>query len=306
MPRRVSAEVVCGTGDRDAWLAARGSMITASDVAAVLGLNPYQSPLALYCEKLGLLPRGEIGEPGKWGLRLERAIREAYTEETGRPAREAQVLLRSAEHPHLGATCDAYTTIRTDSDPLELKTTGAHRAADWDDGAPAYYMPQIQTQIFVCGADVASAAVLIGGQRFRWFDVERDDAVIRDIIELTADFQRRLALKEPPAPTGDESSMDALRALFPQEHEGKRIELPHAAQLLDERIADLGAQVSVFEEERSRLKQELAAMIGDAEEAYLPNGAKWTWRTTERKEYTVQAQTRRELRRSAAKKGRAK
>lgn len=278
-------------------------MITASDVPAIMGLSPYVSPLALYCRRQGILPPDDLGEPGKWGLRLETAIREAYAEETGRPTREAQVLLRSTEHPHLGATCDAWTTIRTDNDPLELKTTNAFNASDWAEGTPSYYMPQIQTQILVAGADVASAAVLIGGQKFRWFDIERDDAMIREIIEITRDFQRRLDLKDPPPPTGDDSSMDALRAMFPQEYEGKRIELPDAAQALDERIAELGSVASAAEKERGLLKQQLAAMIGDAEEAYLPNGVKWSWKTTERKPYTVEAQTRRELRRSAARKG---
>ena len=45
---------------RDAWLVARRHSLGGSDAAAVMGLNPYKSPFALWAEKTGMVPEPDI------------------------------------------------------------------------------------------------------------------------------------------------------------------------------------------------------------------------------------------------------
>jgi hypothetical protein len=42
--------------DRASWLAARGKGIGGSDVAAILGLSPWNAPLSLWMKKVGAIP----------------------------------------------------------------------------------------------------------------------------------------------------------------------------------------------------------------------------------------------------------
>ena len=51
--------------DRPSWLAARRAGIGGSDAAAILGLDPFKSPLAVYMDKRGELPDAEAGEAAR-------------------------------------------------------------------------------------------------------------------------------------------------------------------------------------------------------------------------------------------------
>ena len=48
---------------REAWLAKRQKMLTASDAATALGVNPYASAVELWAEKTGLAGQ-DAGQPG--------------------------------------------------------------------------------------------------------------------------------------------------------------------------------------------------------------------------------------------------
>jgi predicted phage-related endonuclease len=47
---------------RAAWLAARRTMVTASDVPAILGIDPFKSAYSVWCEKTGVLDGGKAHE----------------------------------------------------------------------------------------------------------------------------------------------------------------------------------------------------------------------------------------------------
>ena len=52
--------------ERDAWLLERTKGIGGSDVATVLGLNPYKTPLSLWEEKTGKTEGSPAGEAAYW------------------------------------------------------------------------------------------------------------------------------------------------------------------------------------------------------------------------------------------------
>ncbi|MCT9872589.1 YqaJ viral recombinase family protein, partial [Paenarthrobacter aurescens] len=61
---------------------------------------------------------------------------------------------------------------------LECKTTSAYNAKEWvDDEIPASYIVQVQYYLGILGPEYKKGyfAVLIGGNRFVWKEVERDE-----------------------------------------------------------------------------------------------------------------------------------
>lgn len=66
--------------DRDEWLEARRQGVTASEIAAILGLSPYESPRSLYHRKRGEHPEEDESDAMRWGKRLEAPIADEFAE----------------------------------------------------------------------------------------------------------------------------------------------------------------------------------------------------------------------------------
>lgn len=124
---------VAPASDREAWLEARKSFLTASEVAAALGLAPGRGKLVR--AKAGTETPAELAEEGPddlaqvaAGRHLERGVFEWFAAET--PHFEAAMcgwLLASPSVPGLAATPDAIM----DGEPVEIKCVGESSLANW-------------------------------------------------------------------------------------------------------------------------------------------------------------------------------
>jgi len=88
------------------WLAARENGIGASQAAAAIGLDPWQSPIGLWAEKLGLVPPPAENIAMQIGTELEPLIARLYTEQTGVKVRRANNLRQHSAHPFMLASLD--------------------------------------------------------------------------------------------------------------------------------------------------------------------------------------------------------
>ncbi|MBS6957634.1 MAG: YqaJ viral recombinase family protein [Proteobacteria bacterium] len=68
---------------RVAWLEGRRRGIGGSDVAAVLSLNPWKTPLDVWNDKLGLSEDKGMSEPAYWGTVLEDTVAREFQQRTG-------------------------------------------------------------------------------------------------------------------------------------------------------------------------------------------------------------------------------
>ncbi len=289
-------EVICDVSGRDAWLAERAQGIGASEIAAVLGESPWQSPVELYAEKIGSYSRDlSDSEPVFWGLRLEASIIEAYAERTRRHTRKAGLLLRSIEHPWALCTLDGETwTDGAEPWPFEVKNVSSFKGDEWVDGPPEHYRLQVMQQMLVTGAQKATIAALLGGQRMVWCDVHRDDITIRRIIHHGSRFWERVQRRDMPNPDGSEGTRKALQALYP---DGKgTVALPATAldaadelELVREKLRDLEAR-------KGTIENTVRAALGDAEMGILPDGRHFSWKLQHRKAATIAASSFRVLR----------
>ena len=282
------------------WLEARRQGIGASEAAAVLGVSPYATPISLYADKLGLVePDAETSEAVAWGLILQPAIVGRYRSVTGRATWEvpAYTLRRSRVHPFMVATLDALTAIDGPRVPLEVKNVGSYRAKDWTEEPPLWVQVQAQHQMAVLGSERASVAALIGGNRFVFCDVARNDRFIAALIEQLRVFWERLCAKEPPDVDGSRASQELLRKLYPRETAGLVVNLPPEAVEWDQLAQVARESERTAKKVVSEYENKIKAAIGEAEVGYLQTGARYEWKASERKGYTVAPTITRTLRR---------
>lgn len=304
-------DVIASSRDREAWLAARRDLITASDVAAVLGLhpgvtaaelyetavNPWRGPLELYARKAGLLAETEENEAMRFGSLLEPVIIEEYAKRTGHVVRPAGELLRSRAYPWIGATLDG-EVLMPFSAALECKAVGLRQEDDWADAPPAYYVAQVQAQMLVSGHSRAVVACLIGGQQLIWHEVARDSDMQAAIVSATRDFVRRLREKDPPPPRGTDGDDDALLALFGSHEQENDVELPADAIAWDERLEQIRASVRELYAEKNLIEQQIKAHVGTAKHGVIPGaGYAYRWAAQRRNAYAVKESETRVLRR---------
>ena len=251
---------------REAWLADRRTCITGTDVAAILGLSRFSSPIQVYLDKKGLAETME-NEAMRWGKRLERPILEAYAEKEGVAVQFADpyTLHRVPGFHLLGASLDAVRLC--DNAPVDAKNT-RQRSADWgpdgSDQIPVYYAAQLAVQMMVQDAAFADLAVLFSGQELATFRVWRDletEAAIRERVALW--WERHIVQDIPPDPDGSDSSSRYLAQRFSRH--GAELLQPTPEQLdLARQLARVKAEAKRVEAEQARLENLLKLGIGGA------------------------------------------
>jgi putative phage-type endonuclease len=272
--------------DRESWLEAREPLITASDAATVLGLNPWDTPLQLALRKRGEIPAKTETEAMRMGHVMQPVIAKLYADETTRPIVEVgDFTIHTCDaFPFAGATLDYQTGATlpgTDGfGALECKNVGARLADQWEEGAPLYVQVQLQFQLAVAGLSWGSVAALLGGSRFVWMDYEVNDRFTAHMMGKVEVFHA--AIRNGNLPEATAADSDALRLLYPDHVEAKVVELPGEALDLDVAIAAAKASISSAEKMQSAAENKIKAMIGDAEFGVLPDGGRWSWKSSTR------------------------
>src|SRR6185295_10321806 len=165
--------------DRESWLEARRGLITASDAASAMGLNPYKSPLKLYAQKLGRLEGEEENEAMAWGRLFQSGIGERFAEKTGRAVTEApqHTIYLHPDAPFVGGTFDFFQKDATKGDGI-LETKASQ--IPWQDEPPVMYQVQLQCQLSISGRPYGSLAKFESLRRPPlWSDQERNEKFIK-------------------------------------------------------------------------------------------------------------------------------
>lgn len=203
------------------WHELRRTAVSASEIAAVLGISPWESPFSLYWRKVNGW-QVEATEGMSTGTRLEPAIADwwadTHREYVVRPAG----LYAHSDRPWQLATPDRL--VRAFMRPgvaqlvslLECKWTGS-----WDgwgdpgtDDIPVYYRAQGLQQADVLGVDEVHFAVL-GPGGFRAYLVRRDERDLRVMRTAGAAFAARLIEENPPDVDEHTATLAALKRLHP-------------------------------------------------------------------------------------------
>ena len=285
---------------KEEWLKWRQRGIGGSDVASVCNINPWKSSLALWHEKI--MKVGEEVEenlPAELGIflepfmkmRLEDWIKKNEGIEIFSPF--VPYILQHPTNKIALANVDGIINHPERGYCIaEYKTTSERNYKEWqDDNLPDYYYLQVQHYLYVTNFRYCYLAFLIGNRKFDVLIIERNEEVIKEIVGKTDYFWNNFVIpKTPPAPSGDISSGEALRSMYPREEEGKIIDVTGDVDIEHNfaKIDFVNEQIKGMKEELEVNKQAVKAKMGDAE-VLICGEKKSTWKEVERKEYIVKA-----------------
>ncbi|OQP08492.1 hypothetical protein B1691_15050 [Geobacillus sp. 47C-IIb] len=251
------------------WLRLRQKGIGGSDAAAIAGLNKWKSPVAVYFEKIGQSSEESLNsEAAYWGTVLEDVVAQEFSKRTGLKVRRRNAILQHPEHSHMLANVDRLIVGRKEG--LECKTASEHLKEEWKDNeVPAQYLIQCQHYMAVTGFDSWWIAVLIGGNKFIYKKIERDEEIIQYLIQIESDFWNNHVLKKnPPMFDGSEASSDLLKALYPTAKFDEEIQLPPGAVELIAKYEQAKQEEAEAAERRKEAENQLKAMLGEYERAF--------------------------------------
>ena len=264
---------------REEWLESRKKGIGGSDASSIMGLNPYSSPLKVYLDKIGKGEDKVTTEAMRQGTDLEQYVAERFCEETGLQVRRCNQILQHPKYDWMLANVDRL--IVGHNAGLECKTTSPYSKFKFDEGEinPHYYWQSVH-YMAVTGADTWYVAVLVLGKAFHVFEIRRDEAAIRQLIDAEKVFwEEHVLKKDPPLPTGSEVDDEAVAAVYPEGDDAEEdVELFDIDNILDLRNLTLKRREEIDAEIRE-YDQQIKMAMGKHVHGYT-NKWKVNWSNT--------------------------
>jgi putative phage-type endonuclease len=292
---------------RDAWLAARRGGVTASEIATLLGISPFDSPFNLFWQKAGVIPDDYDNERLSLGRHLEPWIAERFTAEHPDLRLTAPAgLWASVDRPWQFATPDGlihdsqtYGVVERDGvlevEPAavwEGKTSGTYDewGADGSDEIPAYIRAQVLWQMDVMGVEVGYVSCLfLSSQQIRNYVVEYDAADVHLMRARAQEFLDQIERGDPPPIDHHHATTAALKHLFPAVDEDETAEIPMDVA---ESYRWAKAALKAAQEQADHAENALRNAMAGAKQAVDPDGVKVASRSIyERAGYTTSACT---------------
>lgn len=253
-------------GNEDDWLELRTKGIGGSDIGAILGLNPYSSPLKIYRQKVeGWREDLSDNVNVKKGKELEDLILTNYVKpyfnkigyEVGKP----KFMIINGKYPFFRANVDGIAfkpgTDYKNNIIVEIKWVSEWAEVNWNkpeyNGVPSSYYAQVQLYMAVTGAKSAIICALFDKNwEMNYFVVPRDEMFIMTMINKGREFyQYNMLMKMPPRLSYEidkEAVTEAIKST-PKE-------LTPSKELSDyiEKYLSNGAKIKKAEEVQAQLK----------------------------------------------------
>lgn len=254
--------------------------IAVSELSAIMGLNPYKSPIQVFMDKMGMSEDTADNLAMKLGRKLEPVIGELFTEHTGLRVTSGEITVHPTR-PLIIGTPDFLVLDRNAG--MEAKSTGYLKQDEWGaqmtDLMPMHYLMQCHGYIGVTDREEWFLSLLVGGNReFRIYRVARDyDAENRMLDFAEAWYRKHVEGQTPPDLDATKSSDAYLKRMFPKHKFDELISATAEQMNLLETLAQRKAALKALETETETLENQVKAAIGDAA-GIVGNGFKATWK----------------------------
>ena len=258
------------------WLAARQSCITATDIAAVLGLSPWSTAFQVWLDKTGQSVAVEDNKAMEWGRRLEPVIAAAYAEKTGTTVRKAEFLSRIIDGVPCGCTQDYVSEDGQIN--IEIKTSSMRDGwgEEGTDQVPAYYLTQVQWQMGVSGMDMTHLAALITANDFRIYQIPFDEEAFIVMVRRAAEFWKLVVSQTAPDIDGSVACSEYLTKRF--KGESKALMPAPTAEMTESarKYAELRQIIEQAETVQKEMGNRLMAGLGEFSGVKIPGIGKLT------------------------------
>lgn len=268
--------------ERAEWLELRKTGIGSSEVATIVGLNPWETPYQLWRRKVGIDAPKEENFAMKAGHYLEDAVSRFWADETGREIIKRSAgdwLIRDNERPYLQVSPDRTYWLtgekRNDSNKgiLECKTT--QMSVDADD-LPKHWFCQVQYQLGVAGLQHGSLAWLSSGREFGYRDIEFVPSFFDDFLLPAVErfwIDNVLGKVEPSA-----VSVKDVLLKYNRHCDGKIVEVDDEIFTACSQLKEVKKQIKGLEEEQEKLEERIKMAFGDAEGISFDGLTLATWK----------------------------
>ena len=187
--------------EREQWIEERRRGIGGSDAAKVMGLSRWGGPFTVYQDKVNGVRTPVDSEAVHFGNVLEDIVAQEFARREGVKVRRRNSMTFSQEHPFMIANIDR--ELVGEKVGLECKTASAYKSGEWEgDELPDEYYVQVQHYCSVMDWEGCWIACLIGGQRFIYKYVPRNESFIGSMIRMERDFWEGHVLPQNPPPMG--------------------------------------------------------------------------------------------------------
>lgn len=259
------------------WHAARAAGLGASEIAAVVGLSPWESRYSLWHRKRGTVPPVEQTDTMSLGHYFEPGIARRFADEHPELRVRRTGTWRSRERPWQIANPDrlAYPGRI----PVEIKYSphGDEWGPSGSDEIPIYYRCQVMQQLDVLDAEFGYVAAVVGGS-YREYVIRYDATDAELLRKEGAAFMASLADGTPPDLDTSTHTYQAVRALHP-DIDDREVEID------DQLAADYRAAVDqardAAEHER-QVKARLLDVLGTGKHAVTADGERIAYRKPHR------------------------
>lgn len=195
-----------------AWKDFTFPCLGASEVASVMGLNPYKSIIELYYEKIGVKIIYDNDNAAMfWGRELEEQIANKWQYWAGstesmienftaknilRRCRRLNAYVQNRSYPWLFVSLDrVINKSKTGEEEfeegsLECKTISGWSSDMWEGGIPVMYVAQLQAQLIACGFKYGEIAILKDGRHFEVYPFDAHADIGSKILNMTETFYK--------------------------------------------------------------------------------------------------------------------
>jgi putative phage-type endonuclease len=274
------------------WAQARSNGIGGSDIGAICGVSPFTSARQIYLAKTGqytdsLKPNEEATERMYFGTLLEPVVANEYARRSGNKIFDAGCTLARKDTQWALANVDRLieSTSRPDYGILECKTTSEYNADEWDNGDILLsYVYQLNWYFWVTGLQWGAFACLVGGNKFFYYEVFRNDELINDVLIPAAttfwnDNVKKLI--EPAMGSVDTEFANSIYAEVVKDSE--TVFDGEDADLLAHEIVECKASIKAMKEQLESAQNKMKDKLKNIEIGYTRNYVvKWSPRMQRR------------------------
>lgn len=278
----------------------RRQFIGGSDISAVLGISPWQTPYQLYLEKTADAP-AEV-DPKRQAI-FDRGKRlEPFIVEWARQDLELQIVRTNARYidaelPFLSCEVDFEHEFSGSVENADAKSVHPSKSNEWGlpgtDEIPDHYTAQFLFGQMITGRESTLCMAMFGMDKLEPYRVKRNEEVIVWMRVQAEIFWERVQKRNPPEVT----TLQDAKLRWHQEHPGAQIEATSEIDEIAERLKLMRLSIAGDNAKADLLELDLKKFIGDAEELVDSTGRKIaSWKLQQRKSYTVSASESRVLR----------
>ncbi|MFJ7700032.1 YqaJ viral recombinase family protein [Lysinibacillus fusiformis] len=263
----VLAKITTADMSRDEWLDARRAGIGGSDVGAIMGFNQYKSAYQVFLEKTGQYHEEVDNEAVYFGNALEDFVAQEFAKRTGKKVRRLNKMLVHPEHDFMLANLDR--VVVGERAVLECKTASEYVKEAWEgEEIPASYLCQVHHYLAVTGFEKAYIAVLVGGNKFIWKEIERDEEFIQILIDREKDFWENHVLQDVAPPVdGSDATNELIKKMYPQD-DGTAIMLTKDDDVLLDAIDSISSEIKALEQQKKEYENQLKLKLENATEGH--------------------------------------